>query len=65
MDNVLEDHPAFESMSKKLAELDILWRDEDGMACVTQIFVRAIAHNGSFDTDIAKCQVYDGLRQRV
>jgi hypothetical protein len=29
MDNVLEDHPAFESMSKKLAELDILWRDED------------------------------------
>ena len=52
MDNVLEDRPAFESMPEKLAELDILRRDEDGMACTTQIFVRAIAYDGSFDPGI-------------
>jgi hypothetical protein len=54
MDNVLEDHPAFESMPEKLAELDILRRDEHGMACMTQIFVRAIAYDGSFDPYIEK-----------
>jgi hypothetical protein len=54
MDNMLEDRPAFESMPEKLAELDILRRDEDGMACTTQIFVRAIAYDGSFDPHIEK-----------
>ena len=62
MDNVLKDHPAFESMPKKLSELDIFMRYEDGIACVAEIFVRAIAHDGSFDPDIEKLQVHDGFR---
>jgi len=54
VDNVLEDHPAFESMPKKLTELDVFWGNEDGMACTTPIFVRAIAHDGSFDPHTEK-----------
>jgi hypothetical protein len=62
MDNVLKDYPAFEGMPKKLSELNILLRYEEGIACVAEIFVRAIAHNRSFDPDVEKLQVYDGLR---
>ena len=62
VDNVLEDHPAFESMPEKLAELDIRRRNEDGMAYTTEIFVRAIAYDGSFDPKIEKRQIHNGFR---
>ena len=62
MDNVLKDHPAFERMPKKLSKLDILLGDKDGIARVAEIFVCAISHDRSFDPDIEKRQIHDGLR---